>query len=103
MAKPMWKLLMTWDIRPGKEQEYFEFVVQEFVPKVQKLGLQPSEAWYTVWGNGPQILSGGVAEDRATIVQMTESDEWRTLINRLADYVANFEYKIVRASGHFQL
>ncbi len=43
------KLLMHWDIRPGRDQEYFEFVVREWVPGIQKLGLQPTGAWYTVY------------------------------------------------------
>ena len=61
------KLLMSWDIRQGKESEYFEFTVQEFGPKLLRLGIQPTEAWYTVYGNGPQILAGGVVEDRAAL------------------------------------
>jgi len=28
----MFKLLMSWNIRPGYEDEYFEFIVQEFGP-----------------------------------------------------------------------
>ncbi len=59
------KLLMTWDILPGKEQEYFEFVVREFVPGMQRLGIQPTEAWYTTFGQRPQILTGGVTETMA--------------------------------------
>ena len=39
------KVIMTWDIAPERDQEYFEFVVGEFVPGVQRLGLQPAEAW----------------------------------------------------------
>ena len=27
-----YKLIMTWDIAPEREQEYFEFVVREFIP-----------------------------------------------------------------------
>ena len=94
---------MTWDIRPGKESEYFEFVVQEFVPKIQRLGIQPSEAWYTVWGKEPQILSGSVADERATIEQAVESEEWKAMIERLLTYVTNFNFKIVPSVGHFQL
>jgi hypothetical protein len=57
------KLLMSWDIIPGREQEYFEFVVREFVPGIQRLGIEPTEAWLTTYGKRPQILTGGVAED----------------------------------------
>jgi len=33
------KLLMSWDIAPEHEEEYFEFVVREFLPGVAGLGL----------------------------------------------------------------
>jgi len=99
----MVKLLMTWDIRPGKETEYFEFVVQEFAPKLDRLGIHPSEAWYTVYGNAPQILTGAVTEDRKTMDAILNGEEWKTLRDKLLTYVNNFTYKIVPAVGNFQL
>ncbi len=99
----MMKLLMTWDIRPGKESEYFEFVVQEFAPKLLRLGIQPTEAWYTVYGEGPQILTGGVAEDKAALDKVLTSEDWQRLKKKLLTYVTNFSYKIVPHTGHFQL
>lgn len=99
----MIKLLLMLDIRPGKEAEYFEFAVQEFVPKIQKLGMQPTEAWYTVYGNGPQILAGLVMEDRASIEKALQTEEWQTLKDKLMTYLASFQYKIVKHTGHFQL
>ena len=99
----MIKLLMTWDIRPGKESEYFEFVVQEFAPKLVKLGVQPTEAWYTVYGEAPQILTGAVTEDRKTMDAILGGDEWKALRDKLLTYVNNFNYKVVTATGNFQL
>ena len=99
----MVKLLMTWDIRPGKESEYFEFVVQEFAPKLHRLGIEPTEAWYTVYGNAPQILTGAVTEDRKTMDAILNGEEWQTLRDKLLTFVNNFNYKIVAATGNFQL
>lgn len=99
----MVKLLMTWDIRPGKESEYFEFMVQEFAPKLVRLGIQPTESWYTVYGNGPQILMGGVTEDRASLDNILEGEEWKTLHTKLLTFVTNYGYKIVPHTGNFQL
>ncbi|OQY81522.1 MAG: hypothetical protein B6D41_19555 [Chloroflexi bacterium UTCFX4] len=99
----MIKLLMSWDIRQGKESEYFEYVVQEFAPKLMRLGVQPTEAWYTVYGNGPQILTGGVVEDRATLDKILASEEWGRLKKKLFTYVTNFTYKIVQHTGNFQM
>ena len=43
------KLLMTWDIKPEHEQEYFEFVIREFIPGIQRLGAELTDAWATVY------------------------------------------------------
>lgn len=97
------KLLMTWDIIPGREQEYFEFVVREFVPGIQRLGIQPTEAWYTTYGRRPQILTGVVADTVARMELALGTEEWRRLRDRLLDYVTDFTWRIVRASGGFQM
>ena len=66
----MVKLLMSWDIKSGLESTYFDFVVNEFAPGLLRLGVQPTEAWYTVYGSGPQILTGGVAKDLETMTRI---------------------------------
>ena len=93
------KLLMTWDILPGKEQEYFEFVVRELVPGMQRLGIQPTEAWLTTFGERPQILTGGVTDDLKSMRGALATDEWRTLRERLSEFVSNFQLRVVRATG----
>jgi hypothetical protein len=52
------KVLMTWDIAAERDQEYFEFIIGEFIPGMQRLGLQPAEAWATIYGSYPQIQVG---------------------------------------------
>ena len=99
----MMKLLMSWDIKAGREQPYFEFIVREFAPKLMRLGLQPTEAWYTVYGDGPQILSGGVTSDLESMNVILSSDDWIALRDQLLTYVTNFDHKVVAASGSFQL
>jgi hypothetical protein len=99
----MVKLLMSWDIKPGQEAAYFEFIVKEWAPGVMKLGFQPTEAWYTVVGDGPQILTGGITEDFETMREILESEEWRNLQEKLFAFVTNFQQKVVRATGRFQL
>lgn len=97
------KLLMTWDIQPGRDQEYFEFVVREWVPGITRLGMQPTEAWFALYGDCPQIMTAGVTKDLPSMRRIINSDEWADLHNRLLEYVDNYEQKIVRATGRFQL
>ncbi|MBN1221573.1 MAG: hypothetical protein JXM69_21810 [Anaerolineae bacterium] len=99
----MVKLLMSWDLKPGSESDYFEFAVREFIPGIMKLGIQPTEAWYTIFGDGPQIVTGGVAEDLAAMKSILASNDWQELRDKLFEYVTDFSFKIVRPTGKFQL
>jgi len=97
------KLIMTWDIRQGREQEYFEFVIREFLPSIQRLGLEPSDAWFTMYGDHPQIMIGAVSNDLEEANRALESDQWDELIQKLMEYVENYELKVVQARRGFQL
>lgn len=100
------KLLMNWDIKPGKDQEYFEFVVREWVPGIQKLGIQPTGAWYTVYSRTkeePQILTEGVTKDLPTMRNILTSSEWISLSEQLHEFVQNYKQKVVHVTGGFQL
>ena len=99
----MFKILMSWNIRPGMENEYFEFVVREFGPGLMELGVRPTDAWYTQYGDRPQILTGGVVDDLEVLEHALVSDEWRSLKEKLLKYVTDYSQKIIRASGGFQL
>ncbi len=97
------KLLMTWDILPGREQEYFEFVVRDFIPGVQRMGMEPSDAWFTMYGKQPQILTAMQMPSIASLQRVLDSPEWHELIQRLQEYIANYQYKVVPARAGFQM
>lgn len=100
----MVKLIMQWDIKLGREQEFSEFVVREFAPRLMQLGVEPSEVLYTMYGDGPQMLTIGAVESRQKLVDILSSDGWRKLHNKLLAYVTHYEQKVVRDNGrNFQL
>ena len=96
------KLMMTWDIVPEHEQDYFEFVIGEFIPGVQRLGFQPVEAWATIYGDYPQIQVGILADDLPVVQQILRSDDWNKLQDKLFALVKNFSYKVVQPRNGFQ-
>jgi len=97
------KLLMTWDILPGREQEYFEFIVRDWIPGLQRLGMEPSDAWFTMYGNQPQIMTAAQVSSLGTLQNFIKSPDWKELTQRLLDYVENFDFKVVQARSGFQL
>jgi hypothetical protein len=96
------KVLMTWDISPEHEQEYFEFVIGEWIPGIQRLGLEPVEAWATIYGNYPQIQVAMLAPDLPDAQRVLASTDWTMLRSKLFNYVRNYNYKVVDAKSGFQ-
>ncbi len=97
------KLLMRWDIRAEQEAEYSDFVANEFIPRINKLGLVEIQAWYTVYGDCEQILISGVTQTMDQMNYILNTDEWDRLRERLDDLVDDFNLKVIQADAGFQL
>ena len=97
------KLLMTWDILPNLEQEYFEFVISDFIPEIKQLGISPVDLWYTLYGDQPQIMVAAKTQSQAALNIAMASKEWQRLIENLLQFVGNFSYKVISAQTGFQL
>ena len=99
---PRVKLLMSYDIVTQSQQTYYEFILREFIPKAQEMGLAISEAWHTAYGDYPTRMTGFVAPDRKTLDKIMQSDEWADLRERLDPFVTNLRFKIVPFRDSFQ-
>jgi hypothetical protein len=96
------KLLMSWDIRPDQETTTLEFMAHELAPAIQELGITPTEAWYTVYGDQPQIMVGAVSDDLATMQEVLGGPKWQELMDKLDEHIENYRQKVVVAKGRFQ-
>ena len=100
----MVKLLMQWDIKVGREQDFSEFVVREFAPRLMQLGIEPSEVLYTMYGEGPQMLTLGSVESPEQLAGLLKSSGWEKLHAKLLTYVTNYRHRVVKDNGrNFQL
>lgn len=91
----MVRLVFSWNIKADAEAPYFEFIVQEFAPKIIKMGIRPTEAWYTVYGEGPQIIMPAIANDRESLQQTLQSAEWLELVDKLNNFVTDYQLRIL--------
>lgn len=96
------KLLLTYDPIPEQREAYFRYVLGEFVPTLENLGLKMAEAWHTAYGAYPLRLTGFVAPDRESLDAVLESETFERLETRLQDYVVNYQRRIVPVRRRFQ-
>jgi len=97
------KLVLSFDIRPGTQQVYYQFMISQFVPAVQGMGLQMSDAWHTVHGDCPGRVTGFVGLDLAAVQKVLNGTEWAELETRLEEYVTNYSWRIIPLRDGFQL
>ncbi len=96
------KLLMVYDIKPEREAEYYRYMLGEFLPALQNMGLMMVEGWHTAYGTYPMRLFAFRAEDEAHLQEIIHMDEWFEAKEKLLKLVRNYEERIVRAKNTFQ-
>ena len=96
------KLILAFDIRAGQENAYRRFVLEDFLPQAQEMGLVPTDAWHTAYGNYPSRLLGFVAEDMPALQAARDNQRWRSLWKKLEGYTANLSLRVVPFKGGFQ-
>ncbi len=97
------KMIMTWDIRPGREQKYSEFINDRLAPGLVEIGLPPSDVFYTAYGSVPQIMAVLEIPDAETLRRAIRSQQWADLKRDLLNLIENYEERVVDAesSGYF--
>lgn len=99
----LYKLIVCYDVDPTNMQEYYRFVMGRYVPTLQSLGLEMTEAWTTAWGNGPGRQIGFVARNLDTLYEVLDGETWDELNEELDEFVSDFDYKVVPYREGFQL
>ncbi len=96
------KLIITYDPVPERREAYFRYVLGEFVPALEQMGLTLSEAWHTAYGEYPLRMSGFLASDVSLMDSILTSEEFRQLEERLQEYVINYSRRVVACNNSFQ-
>jgi hypothetical protein len=96
------KLVMRYNIRPEDAQSYYQFIIGQYIPVMQTLGMEVTEAWHTAYGDYPNRLIVFVSPDEQTARQVVNDPAWDELNDRLLEYVTDFDYKIIPYRVGFQ-
>ena len=95
----MLKVVISYDMQEGREQDAQEYLVNKLAPGLAKLGFQMSDVWYTVWGASPQITSGGEIDDVDQARGIFLSTDWQRLADGMEELTNNFRVRLVRSDN----
>lgn len=94
----MYKVLISYDMQKGKEQECQDYLVNKLAPGLARMGFQFADVWYTVWGSSPEITGGGEVESLEKARSIFNSTTWERLAHGMDDIADNFHVRVVRGA-----
>lgn len=92
-------LTQNWDIIPGKEDQYEEFVAKKYIPKCTDMGLKSVGGFYVEVGFGPRIISLKSAKTLSDLYQVMAGSSFMELNRELKEYIINYHSKIQEPTG----
>jgi hypothetical protein len=96
------KLLLTYNIIPEHQEEYMNFMVNVFVPSLQRIGLSNAGVWHTAYGDYPARLIVFVSDDQETMEEALKDKTWHDLETKLGKYVKDYARNVVPFQPGFQ-
>ncbi len=99
---PDYKILMTYDILPHKQEGYYRYVLGEFVPRLRNMGLPMISAWHVVYGSYPQRMLEFGCDSRKLAHALFIDLSYRRMEDRLKTYTENFTRRLVIYRDGFQ-
>ncbi len=96
------KLLLTYNILLHQQEAYLRFVVDEFIPTLQSLGLTNQGVWHTAYGNYPIRLLVFVSETPEAMQKALASETWNEMEKKLQTFVADYSRRVVPNEPYFQ-
>lgn len=96
------KLLLAYNIKPNREAEYYRYVLGEFLPSLQDIGLMMVEGWHTAYGDYPVRLIVFKPQDDANIHDILNNPAWKNGKQQLLKLVRDYEERVVPSKNAFQ-
>lgn len=88
-----------WTIVAEREKEYRKFIIKEFIPGINRLGIHTVAGWTVLIGSYAEILFEGVANDLNLIEKALIDKKYRDLKDNLLNYVKDYKTKILVPTG----
>ena len=100
----VWKFNQYFNVLPGKEKEYGEFVLNDHLPTMEKLGIKITGGWRVIVGCGPSRIAEGTASNLGEIAKAIDSDEFKRVTNILTSkFVTDYSSRILSPTGRIEL
>jgi len=100
----LWKYNQYYNVLPGLEAEYSDFVKEELLVGMAKAGLPVTAGWRVIVGSGPYVVAESSAPTIVDIARAIDTDDFRRVVRKLkTTYVTDYHSRILHPTGRVDL
>ncbi|MEW6351021.1 MAG: hypothetical protein AB1646_18340 [Thermodesulfobacteriota bacterium] len=89
----------SWDVIPGRFDEYSQFVTNEYNPTLNRIGIKLIGGYYVAVGHGPRIIAVATVEEQDYLRKILATDEYRDVTAKLHNIVESYSSRLWVSSG----
>jgi hypothetical protein len=93
------KFNQYWTVIPNRTKDYEKFIIKDFIPGLNRLGIQIVAGWSVVIGAYSEIMLEGVSNDLDQLEQALKQSKYKKLYDNLLSYVKGYKTKLLVPSG----
>ncbi len=88
-----------WRIVAQRDKEYRKFIINKFIPTINRLGIHTVAVWTVLVGSYAEIIFEGVSNDLELIEKALKNPEYKDLKDNLLNYVKDYKTKVMVLTG----
>lgn len=93
------KFIEYWNLQPHVEEEYIEYLMNEWIPGMNKLGVTILAGWNMLVGTGPHFIAESVADDLQQIEKALRDELHSQLNEGLLQFVESYKSRVTVPTG----
>ncbi|MEW5908328.1 MAG: hypothetical protein AB1659_00850 [Thermodesulfobacteriota bacterium] len=93
------KFNQYWTVDHSKVKEYEKFIIDKFVPGINRLGIHTVAGWCILVGGYTEIIFEGVSNDLELLEKALRNPEYKVLNHELQNYIKRYKTKVLVNTG----
>lgn len=92
------KFNQMWNITAeskSDQDEYSRYVMEEYYPMLEELGILVAGEWEVLIGEGPHLICEGRVEDVGSLITNLQSAQFRKAKKKLKNYIDQYQSRIL--------
>ncbi len=93
------KFNQYWTVIPDRTKDYEKFIIRDYIPGLNRMGIQIVAGWSVIIGAYSEIMLEGVSNDLDLLEQALRQSKYKELSDNLLSYVKGYKTKILVPAG----